>query len=67
MVTPGRSNTTRSRRPDQSDPSVRRVDSRVEPGDVSPGKHCAVMYKPFALATLNQQVEQMLKNRGLPP
>ncbi len=35
--------------------------------DVSPGKHCAVMYKPFALATLNQQVEQLLKNRGLPP
>ncbi|MFZ5936964.1 ATP-binding protein [Pseudomonas sp. HS6-2] len=34
--------------------------------DVNPGKHCAVLYKPFELAALNQHVAQLLENRRLP-
>lgn len=33
--------------------------------DVSPGEHCAVLYKPFALTALNRQVAQLLENRRL--
>ncbi|MQG94054.1 PAS domain-containing sensor histidine kinase [Pseudomonas sp. MN1F] len=33
--------------------------------DASPGQHCAVLYKPFDLATLNRQVAQLLENRHL--
>lgn len=35
--------------------------------DISPGRHCAVLYKPFELAALNQHVAQLLENRRLPP
>ncbi|MGN8358260.1 ATP-binding protein [Pseudomonas alloputida] len=34
--------------------------------DVSPGGHCAVLYKPFELAALNQHVAQLLENQRLP-
>ncbi|QHG65772.1 PAS domain-containing sensor histidine kinase [Pseudomonas putida] len=34
--------------------------------DVSPDRHCAVLYKPFELAALNQHVAQLLENRRLP-
>lgn len=33
--------------------------------DTSPGEHCAVLYKPFALTALNRQVAQLLENRRL--
>ncbi|MFJ4064621.1 ATP-binding protein [Pseudomonas sp. NPDC089996] len=34
--------------------------------NVSPGRHCAVLYKPFELTALNQQVAQLLENRRKP-
>ncbi|PVZ39632.1 PAS domain-containing sensor histidine kinase [Pseudomonas sp. CC120222-01a] len=34
--------------------------------DASPGQHCAVLFKPFDLATLNQQVARLLENRHSP-
>jgi signal transduction histidine kinase/CheY-like chemotaxis protein len=34
--------------------------------NVTPGRHSAILYKPFELAALNQQVVQLLENRRLP-